>query len=239
MGIAKKYRRKLVIGERLFLWWVREIQPEDWLGPVLTVASDDKRFLVRYYLGQKEEQRFLVVLGPEFPGLPDAGGCWIRVLCPQWESGSSVQPSDASPLDRLVLVHSAAFSASRLARSIACRRGHRRTRIRFSLSRDNNFHGHGVSAFSGRLFLRGQGSGGEGHRSATRLVLSQADAAPGPEGRGRAAPNTHADSGGPAPRGQAAVPGNKPRPVPILIRSRSRGHSRAAGSSPPRERPVR
>jgi len=47
MAIAKKYRRKLVVGKRLFVWWVREIQPEDWIGPVLTVASDDKRFLVR------------------------------------------------------------------------------------------------------------------------------------------------------------------------------------------------
>jgi hypothetical protein len=98
MGIAKKYRRRLVIGERLFLWWVREIQPEDWIGPVLTIASDDKRFLVRYYLGQNEEQRFLVVLGPEFPGLPDAGGCWIRVRCPQWEAGSSIKPSDVRRL---------------------------------------------------------------------------------------------------------------------------------------------
>jgi hypothetical protein len=94
MGIRKKYRRKLIVGERLFLWWVREIQPEDWLGPVLTVASDDKRFLVRYYLGQPESHRFLVVIGSEFPGLPDAGGCWIRVLCPKWESGPSIRPSD-------------------------------------------------------------------------------------------------------------------------------------------------
>ena len=41
----------------------------------------------------------------------------------------------------------------------------------------------------------------------------------------RAAPNTHADSGGPAPWSKAAVPGNTPRPVPILIRSPLRGQS--------------
>src|SRR5262245_46460483 len=66
-------------------------------------------------------------------------------------------------------------------------------------------------------------------------LLSAADAAPGPAGHGRAAPNTHADSGGPAPRSGAAVPGTVPRPVPILIRSRPRGHSKVGGLTPARE----
>src|SRR5262249_18285183 len=52
----------------------------------------------------------------------------------------------------------------------------------------------------------------------------------------RTAPNTHADCGGSASKGQAAVPGNLPWPVPILIRSRRRGHSKATGSL--RERSV-
>jgi hypothetical protein len=55
-----------------------------------------------------------------------------------------------------------------------------------------------------------------------------------PAGRGRAAPNTHADSGGPAPQGQAAVPGVESRPVPIRIRSRLRGHSKSGGLTSPR-----
>jgi hypothetical protein len=60
-----------------------------------------------------------------------------------------------------------------------------------------------------------------------------------PAGRGRAAPNTHADSGGPAPQGQAAVPGAVSRPVPILIRSRPRGPSKTGGLISSGERPVR
>lgn len=105
MGILKKNRRRIVVGERLFLWWVGEIQPEDWIGSALTVASDDKRFLVRYYLGQKIDRRFLVVLGVEFPGLPDAGGSWIRVLCPQWESGPGVRPGNVRRLIDWCLFH--------------------------------------------------------------------------------------------------------------------------------------
>ena len=40
--------------------------------------------------------------------------------------------------------------------------------------------------------------------------LSRAGVGSGPWGPRRAAPNTHADSGGPAPRGRAAVPGQRP-----------------------------
>ena len=96
--------------------------------------------------------------------------------------------------------------------------------------------GYGVSLTP---LLRGHSYGGEGHRSATRLGYPKQARPPAP-GRGRAAPNTHADSGGPAPRGKAAVPGNQapagpdthscPMPWPV---------EKTAGSSPPRERPVR
>src|SRR5262245_41519290 len=67
------------------------------------------------------------------------------------------------------------------------------------------------------------------------LSLADATLARGP---GRAAPNTHADCGGPTPRGQAAVPGDVPWPVPILIRSRHRGHSKYGGLTSA-EGPVR
>src|SRR5215831_7248814 len=56
--------------------------------------------------------------------------------------------------------------------------------------------------------------------------LSRAGVGSEPWGPRRAAPNAHADSGGPAPQGQTAVPGTAPRPVPIRIRSRVRGHSK-------------
>ena len=83
----------------------------------------------------------------------------------------------------------------------------------------------GLRRFSWRLFS-GVNSGGEGYRSAARLGYSGQTRRPGPRGPRRAAPNTHADSGGPAPQSKAAVPGAAPRPVPILMRSRSRGQSK-------------
>src|SRR5262249_10740412 len=64
-------------------------------------------------------------------------------------------------------------------------------------------------------------------------------ATPGPQGRGRAAPNTHADSGGPAPQGQAAVPGPSPGRSRYASVPSSVAIQRATGSPPPREGPVR
>jgi hypothetical protein len=77
--------------------------------------------------------------------------------------------------------------------------------------------------------------GGEGDpRRPDWSIFAQASAH-----TGRAAPNTHADSGGPAPGNRAAVPGSVPRPVPIRIRSRHRGHSKIDGLTLSRECPVR
>jgi hypothetical protein len=81
-------------------------------------------------------------------------------------------------------------------------------------------------------------SRGEGGSAATRLVIGSRRGS-GPLGQRRAAPNTHADSGGPVPQNRAAVPGTTPWPVPILVRSRLRGHSKAAGSPSPGKGPVR
>lgn len=90
MGIAKKARRKLNLAGRMFIWY---IAPDyDSADLVLHVASDDKRFIVKYHLGQSDDRRFLIVIGREFDGLPDAGGPWIRVRCPAWEVAGAIGP---------------------------------------------------------------------------------------------------------------------------------------------------
>jgi hypothetical protein len=100
MAISKKGRRRITIGDRLYLWWVCDTDPEYGSGSclALTVASEDGRFFVRYYLGQKPDRRYLIVQGQEFEGLPEAGSCWIRVQCPEWQAGSSVTPADVRRL---------------------------------------------------------------------------------------------------------------------------------------------
>ncbi|WP_237077871.1 hypothetical protein [Myxococcus xanthus] len=86
MAVLTKGRRKLHREDRLFIWWVAPM--DDGPGNHLHVIADDKRFHVTYALEQPREEGFLVVLGREFPGLPDAGGRWIRVRTPDWDSTS-------------------------------------------------------------------------------------------------------------------------------------------------------
>jgi hypothetical protein len=97
MAIATKYRRRISVKGRNFLWYVREDDDEFYL-PTLHVISEDKRFIVAYLLNQCDTTRHLVVKGHEFPGLPEAGHCWKRALCPRWEIGSTITPASVRQL---------------------------------------------------------------------------------------------------------------------------------------------
>jgi hypothetical protein len=90
MGVRKTNRRKLVIDDRLFVWYAAE--DSDGPGLILHVISDDKRFIVRYHVAQSGTS-FLIVLGPEFGGVTNTGGCWRRFECPKWEDGDAITPS--------------------------------------------------------------------------------------------------------------------------------------------------
>jgi hypothetical protein len=53
------------------------------------IISEDKGFIVPDHLGQSGEP-FRIVLGHDFPGVPDAGWCWLRFRCPRWQTGPVV-----------------------------------------------------------------------------------------------------------------------------------------------------
>jgi hypothetical protein len=89
MGVRKKGRRRIDVEGRPFLWYVCD--DPDSADTVLPVISEDKGFIVQYHLGQTGEP-FLIVLGHDFPEVPEAGGCWLRFRCPRWETDSGVTP---------------------------------------------------------------------------------------------------------------------------------------------------
>jgi hypothetical protein len=95
MGIRKKWRRRINVRGRLFIWYVCE--DSDSPDLVLHVISEDKQFIVMYHLDQPGNP-FLIVIGPEFTGVPNAGGIWRRFLCPRWESDSKVTPATVRSL---------------------------------------------------------------------------------------------------------------------------------------------
>src|SRR5215212_2377743 len=103
MAIRRKYRRRLEVDGRQFLWCVRQVQPEDWPGFTLIVTTEEKRFLVHYYLGQAEQARHLTVIGPEFAGASVARRGYRGVRCPEWQRTASLQPVDVVRLIRWCL----------------------------------------------------------------------------------------------------------------------------------------
>src|SRR5262245_14654175 len=96
MAGRKKGRRKLTVGDRLFVWYVAD-DPESG-GMVLHVISEDKRFIARYDLSQTETRRFLTILGKEFGRVQGTGNCWRRFRCPAWENDGVIAPSSVRSL---------------------------------------------------------------------------------------------------------------------------------------------
>jgi hypothetical protein len=96
MAVRTKSRRKITVDQRPFVWHIA--QDDDSADMVLHVISADKKFIVNYHLNQPEQTRFLIILGSEFPGLPDAGGCWLRILSPEWEQNSIISPGSVHRL---------------------------------------------------------------------------------------------------------------------------------------------
>jgi hypothetical protein len=96
MGVAKKYRRKIEIQGRGFLWYVRE--DLDWLAHsgcsiALSIISEDKQLIISYGIGQAETHCHLVSLGQEFFKLaPHNSSGYRRVRCPQWEKDGAITP---------------------------------------------------------------------------------------------------------------------------------------------------
>ena len=78
------------------------------------------------------------------------------------------------------------------------------------MSSKNIFHGNGNRRrFSCRISEQGSCGGGD-NSSAIRLAYQRRTRNTHDQRSRRTAPNTHADSGGPAPQGRAAVPGTCP-----------------------------
>ena len=93
MGVAKNGRRKIKIGHRRFLWFVRD--DPDSANMILHVLSEDKQFIVNYEVDQQRTGKppILIVIGKEFVGLDGArSGTWRRVECPAWVNDAIITP---------------------------------------------------------------------------------------------------------------------------------------------------
>src|SRR5262245_44999593 len=96
MAVLKKGRRRVIVDNRIFLWWIQE--DRDCLQHVLHVLSEDKQFLVQYYLGYREESSHLIVIGKDFGGLLDKGNPRHRFRCPKWDASGAITPGSVRSL---------------------------------------------------------------------------------------------------------------------------------------------
>lgn len=86
MGVAKRGRRRIVVGQRKYVWYVAE--GLDWVPyrkAVLHVLSEDKRLMVAYPLEQETATRTLRVMGPQLGGVVRHDGSSVHVRCPRFE----------------------------------------------------------------------------------------------------------------------------------------------------------
>jgi hypothetical protein len=82
MAISTKGRRKLRLDDRLFLWWFSGMNPYE-MAWCFFVISQDGKFAVQYAIGPYD--RWVIVRGKDFPGVPEAGKTVLRFECPRLE----------------------------------------------------------------------------------------------------------------------------------------------------------
>lgn len=98
MGISKKGKRKLKhLGEQ-FYWWVSD-DFEGFTGHsiVVTVVSEDKKFLVKYSIDQRDNY-FVTVLGSRFESGLQTGGVFKRFRSPKLGETNTFTPKDVVAL---------------------------------------------------------------------------------------------------------------------------------------------
>lgn len=98
MALAKKGKRKIVFNQEEYYWWVEDnFDGSNGHQVEVTVATDDKQFLVKYYLDQRENF-FVTVLGPKFSVDIVTGECWKRFASPKFGESKLFTPKNVSEL---------------------------------------------------------------------------------------------------------------------------------------------
>lgn len=87
MAISKKNRRIIKYNGQNFLWWVDD--DFDGKGNMLgvSIASEDKKFLIKHFAIQKNSHdSYLSVIGQYFPGLHRKTGNAVELSCPDFSN---------------------------------------------------------------------------------------------------------------------------------------------------------
>lgn len=99
MTVSRKNKRPIRVADEGYLWWVASDDPliSGSADASVRVASESGDFYVKYFLGQPEAVRHLVVIGRRFRAVVGCGAVHRRFRCPAINE-KSVTPSDIAAL---------------------------------------------------------------------------------------------------------------------------------------------
>jgi hypothetical protein len=100
MTVSRKRKRSIRVADQGYLWWVGSDDPlqSGSLAVSVRVVSESGDFYVKYFLGQPESVRHLVVIGRRFRAIAGCGAIHRRFRCPAIGNEESVTPSGISAL---------------------------------------------------------------------------------------------------------------------------------------------
>lgn len=87
MAVSKKGKRKLVLEDKEYYWYMKFT--DDWMcaynDPQLHIVSEDKKLVISYQPGQKNDHPFLILKAENVPGLVASTRSWRRLKVPAWK----------------------------------------------------------------------------------------------------------------------------------------------------------
>ena len=99
MAISKKGKRKIVTSGVTYYWYVEpDFDPYTGHSLLVTIISEDKQFLIKYYIAQCKDNFFLTVLGSKFSEGTNTGGVYKRFMCPKFGEEGIFTPKDVVKL---------------------------------------------------------------------------------------------------------------------------------------------
>lgn len=83
MGISKKNKRKITFNGKVFYWWIKNEFTWDSGMLSINIASENKKFLIKYIVVREDEGFYIEVIGSEFPGIETKKGNNMKFICPK------------------------------------------------------------------------------------------------------------------------------------------------------------
>ncbi len=100
MTVSRKHKRPIHVAGEGYLWWVARDEPllSGSSEYSLCVVSESGDLYIRYFLGQPDDYRHVVVIGRRFRAVAGCGNTHRRFLCPSFGILDTVAPANVASM---------------------------------------------------------------------------------------------------------------------------------------------